>query len=105
MYLLTSVQILAALGEVFCLFMFWRNNQVYKFRIWMIDEISKQVNKDILASRDWLWRRGYRDQVSYNAMFWQFWKPLKPEAWYTDTSFLKSSDPLESADKSLNTTT
>jgi hypothetical protein len=90
---------------VACLYFgFIRNTQVLNFRKGMLDTIYEnnmaafermrnepgltvvgvQAEGDqLLAKYETL------ETVDYNEMVLKFWKPLKPEAWYADTSFLK----------------
>ena len=71
--------ILLILLEIFIIYIFFiRNYLVYKYRIKMIDEISKLSNQDIdNGNYDWEWRYVRKDIISYNEMVFKFWKPIK----------------------------
>ena len=81
-----------------------RNQQVFVFRQAMLEIISQRsgaaiqdlqhdpelsVDK-INATGDFMsYRYATYETVPYNEMVLKFWKPLKPEAWYDDISFLR----------------
>lgn len=86
---LVVVGILLILGAIYMMF---RNIQVYKFRIWLINQVSLAAAADINNGlTEWRWRSETFNTVTYNTMMFKFWKPLKPGAWYADTSFLEAS--------------
>jgi hypothetical protein len=58
---------------------YFRNEQVFRFRMKTIDFIFKQP--------DWERRRDIFTSVSYEEMVWKFWK--RPEDFYDDKSFLE----------------
>ena len=75
---------------------FWlmlRNQRVGRFRLELIDRITKAAETDIQGwpLLTWKWRYDILHQVSYERMLYQFWKPLRPEVWWKDTSFLNAS--------------
>lgn len=76
----------------FTQFMLWRNDQVYKLHKRMSDRIHELSLKDIDAGRPWNWRWEKYEEVKYETMLNRFWKPLKPEAFYSDLSFLQESN-------------
>jgi hypothetical protein len=59
----------------------WRNYRVWKFRDGIIDRMFELG--------DYSRRQKVFSTVSYDEMLFKFWKPLKPEVWYEDTSFLE----------------
>lgn len=63
-----------------------RNSKVYKLRQKMVDKI--------FSFSDWKWRLKIYETVSYNAMLYKFWKPVVPESFYDDLSFLHSQNVL-----------
>lgn len=80
-------QIIGSLILIFVIFylilvgFLYRNNDVYKFRIKILNQIP--------FSENFMWRYEIYERVKYNEMLFQFWKPLKIETWYNDLSFLK----------------
>ena len=79
------------LGTLMCL-NFWlllRNHRVGRFRLALIDQISEAAQADLHDGEKSLrWRYDVLNQVSYEHMLYQFWKPLRPDVWWKDTSFL-----------------
>lgn len=73
--------VLALAGLVVSFYMLVRNQRVYSFRMGLIDRI--------FAFPDSSWRIARFDEVSYNDMMLNPLKPLKPEKWWSDTSFLE----------------
>ena len=63
------------------MFLFRRNQQVYDLFTHMID--------DVFSKEDWQWRREKMNSVSYDTMRLRFWKPVEPESFYDDVSFLE----------------
>lgn len=70
------------------IFLLNRVNKIYDFRKNMINQISLQCKRDIYAFKNWEWRYNYFETVSFYYMLHKFWKPLKPELFYKDLSFL-----------------
>lgn len=68
----------------FCVYMLYRNTQVYRLREKMLNAMQKYSSES-----DPGWRIKAYESVSYNDMMHQFWKPLKPESFYDDVSFLQ----------------
>jgi len=62
---------------ILLVFMLIRNSQVYNERIKCLKIMSKQALDDI-NNGDFNWRRRYNffDEVSYDNMLLQFWKPV-----------------------------
>lgn len=87
-------------GMGFCLFMVWRTTQVYYFRTKLLRSVASAGDIDIRNGKDYIWRFKAYDSVSYDNMMIHFWKPLKPEAWWSDTSFL-TLDVLDHAEQLL----
>lgn len=71
-----------------CLFI--RNNQVYEYRMGVIDAFSDAADYDIRHNHNWKWRQAEFDSVSYSSMVYQPWKPLK--SFYKDKSFMDSPE-------------
>jgi hypothetical protein len=65
----------------FWLLFMYRNGRITKMRRRMIETIAQ--------CPDWQWRLKAFESVSYGAMMTRFWKPVRPEAFYADTTFLK----------------
>lgn len=83
------IQALCLVGIVFSFFMLYRNKQVYAFRSWMLDEASRCAKIDINAGRDGLWRYAPLRAEDYHKMVKEFWRPLVPNEWYEDLSFIR----------------
>lgn len=77
------------LSWVFSVILLIRNYRVYKMTDDMLKKISYASRNDIDKGKNWIWRYDTYASVSYDKMVLQFWKPLKPEAFYKNTSFLK----------------
>lgn len=78
---------------LWCVFMLYRNNQVYRFRISLLDTMWQYSSEEDYAT--YKWRHEVFASVSYKQMCNQFWKPLTPEAFYSNTSFLYPLPPKE----------
>ena len=80
-------------------FNFWllfRNRRVGRFRLALIDQISEAAQADIRNGKgSWHWRYATLAQVSYEKTLYQFWKPLRPDAWWEDLAFLSAQDTHE----------
>lgn len=73
--------ILLVFSSFFTVCLGCRNPRVFKLRNHMLDKI--------FSCDDYEWRISIFHTVSYDKMVYQFWKPIKPEAFFTDISFLK----------------
>lgn len=80
---------LLVLPTAICMLMLIRNNQVYRYRSTLIDQISEAAKSDNLLLRDWMWRYDYFATVSYDKMVTQFWKPL--DSFFPDKAFITPS--------------
>lgn len=91
---MASILLFSILGILIALaaILWVRNNRVYEFRVGLIDRIAAASRADIQRG-DYDWERRYDtfDAVSYDEMFWQFWKPLR--AFYPDMSFTEVPQP------------
>lgn len=70
---------------VFSFYMMWRNSRVFQFR--------REISDIVFATDDWQWRLKVYRTVTYDQMMLQFWKPVKPESFYKDLSFLEENEP------------
>ena len=77
--------IIALWGSIYMLL---RNQKVFHLRTTMLQEVSRLAEKDIENRRDYKWRYEAFEQVSYDQMMRQFWKPVSVRAFYKDTDFL-----------------
>lgn len=68
-----------------------RNDKVYSFRMNILKQLSQAAEDDVRNQRDYEWRFHTYNSVGYNEMVAKFWKPLKVEKWYRDTSFINSN--------------
>jgi len=73
---------------LFCFFMLWRNDRVYKYRLEILTRISKAADEDIREGRDWNWRYYEFHKIEYEQMFYKFWKPL--DSFWKDKRFIES---------------
>ena len=64
-----------------------RVDGIYKYRMGLLDQISRASKRDIDLSRKWKWRYDYLDSVSFGKMLKMFWKPL--DSFYKDKSFIE----------------
>jgi len=72
-----------------CIFFFYRNNKVYEFRQYLLAQVDVGSASDISRRVDFHWRFDKLDLVSYNTMLYTWWRPLKAEEWWVNTSFLE----------------
>lgn len=72
---------------LFCVFMLIRNFLVYRYRRHLLDRIHFLGKEDINSNRDWVWRFDVFMSVSYDAMLFRFWWPLK--SFYPDKKFIE----------------
>ena len=61
----------------FLVFLMSRNHAVLKERLRVNSIIHELSLKDIKTGKDWSLRYGFNEDVSYDKMLWQFWKPVK----------------------------
>lgn len=73
MSVLTNISLIVILVSVLLMI---RNNQVYKYRMKILDLVFAQAMRDVREGRDPIWRYDAMRAVSYDRMIWQFWKPL-----------------------------
>jgi hypothetical protein len=78
-----------------------RNRQVAEYRHRLLNQISNKINEDRkkiwkaylknpkkgLGKYEWKWRYDAYEKVTYDEMYWKFWKPL--DSFYKDLSFIK----------------
>jgi len=88
-----TVEIIAAVLIVFLCFMGWRNYKVFQLRettnlqIYMLN--ARDIKDRIYGTAQT--RRAAYNKVSYNAMFYKFWKPVKLDSFFNDTWFVKET--------------
>lgn len=81
---MTKDILLAALfGLAVPLLMIIRNYLVFKLRSSMCTFIFS------CSIDDYQWRLDYMDTVSYDQMFWQFWKPVEAKFFYQNLRFIQ----------------
>jgi hypothetical protein len=84
----TSLIAVCLMGIAYCQMIIWRNERVYLYRRRLIDRIYKLSQADIASGKDHdYWRWDVYETVSYDAMLYQFWRPL--DSFYRDKTFLK----------------
>lgn len=62
---------------VFGIILTVRNFVVSRYRTAMLLRVYEAANRDAADDRDYDWRFEEMGAVSYDQMFWLFWKPLK----------------------------
>lgn len=74
---LVMISVAVTLGALSCLILI-RNDQVYRYRIGMIEKAGALARADIAAGRFGQWHRHFErlEQVTYDRMMLQFWRPL-----------------------------
>lgn len=87
-FLMVLGLVIAALLFILIMCGFRRNNQVYKFRMELVEWVHLGTLSDIDKDADWRWRFEALNTVSYWRMAFSF-KPLKAENFYEDTTFLE----------------
>lgn len=94
------ILICCGLGVVYSIIVLIRNSYVYKYRIWLIDEIYKLNLADIYRGDFESYRRRGRrrgieyESVSYGTMVSKFWRPLN--------SFYEKTELFREIHKGLN---
>ena len=69
-----------------------RNEQVYRFLKFTAEVVYVRSQEDIKKGLPYQWRWDQLKKVDYKTMLYKFYKPLKPENFWEDTSFLKQSN-------------
>lgn len=89
MVLLICAAVLFAVASLIAI----RNGQVFRFRISLNDRVYRLNMLDIQSGKEARPdRRDKLNSMSYTRMMLFFWKPLRPEAWWSDTSFLEEGE-------------
>lgn len=70
-----------------------RNFFILSFLKKTMNKMSVKCKEDIKNKRDWKWRFDELEKVSYNEIFYKFWKRLKVENFWDDLSFLERHYP------------
>jgi hypothetical protein len=83
------VLVIPYLAVAFCMFMMRRTTKVYEFRRGVIDTVYELSGGDVHKNKEWRWRWDAFETVDFGEMVNKFWRPLTPEEWWKDTSFLK----------------
>lgn len=73
---------------VFTWFM-WRLHRVSELRLTILQLIHNCSEEDLAGGRPWEWRFRTLNTVSFDRMLLQFWKPVRAETWWSDTSFMR----------------
>jgi hypothetical protein len=90
---MTFLPILLVFGLVYLLLR--RNQQVLRFLNKLTTDVYMAGNADMEAGVDPFWRLSELTKVNQTAMVFQFWRPLTPEEWWSDTSFLRQEDTCD----------
>lgn len=71
--------------------MIWRTHRVHAYRVkYILPRVSGAARCDIetdVMHADWMWRYKAIDRVSFEAMVWNFWRPL--DSFYPDDAFMR----------------
>lgn len=84
--LLYFVLLICSVGAVFCIYLLYRNHQVYRYRSLILERVSTAAAVDIAHNLEWLWRYEQFNSISYADMMAKPFKPL--DDFYLDKSFL-----------------
>lgn len=71
-------------------YILWRNNEVYIFKRDLLDVVSHLAKRDISRGLPFMWRYDMLNSVRYRDILYSF-KPLEPESYWEDLSFLDSN--------------
>ncbi len=88
--MITTIVILICFAvAALCLWLgIFRNQQIYNYRMSLIDQISAAARLQItLGDYDWRWRYEAFDAIAYDQMVFQFWRPLRsfyPDMFFTE---------------------
>lgn len=87
--ILNDIAVLCAGIFLMCPIALYRVNQVYKYRMWLIDQVYLQTRADLEHRREWLWRYDTYEAVGFDKMVLKFWHPL-PD-FYPDKRFIQEA--------------
>lgn len=65
--------------------MLYRNNSLYLYRGKLLRLVSEAAKFDIATNKRWEWRYGVYESISYDEMFFKFWKSF--DSFYPDKTF------------------
>lgn len=60
-----------------CIYLLWRNTEVYRLRRYITKKISDAADEDIRSGRDWKWRYETLSKVSYDKMVFSVFTPIR----------------------------
>jgi len=69
-----------------------RNTSVFLERQRILNIISELSREDIRNNRNYIWRYNEFDLITYNNMFWPFWKPVR--SFFKDKNCTKKFEEL-----------
>lgn len=94
--ILYGMMIISFIAIIWSIYMFDRNQKVANYRMMLLHKINDRFNEDMVnclekkkdpATFRWKWRYNAYEKITYQEMFWQFWRPLN--SFYKDLSFIK----------------
>ena len=71
------ISIVVVLIMFVAIWLMFRNEAVHNEQMRVIQVVSNLARIDIKEGRDWKWRYEAFDEISYYAMLFQLWKPVK----------------------------
>lgn len=76
-------------------FLFWlmlysRNDAVFMERDRVIEIVDKLAHKDMAGHKDYTWRYDEFRKITYEEMFYKFWKPVK--SFYKNHACIKETE-------------
>jgi len=85
-----------------CMYMMVRNNKIHEYRIRLLGEIHEkgvaEINEGKMV-KDIEWRLQEFDKVTYDEMFWKFWR--KVDSFYEGNACLNDRKPPELSDTTV----
>lgn len=85
--------LLCLCGAAYSALMLWRNEQVYRYRTQLAEDIKRCSQTDIERGRAWEWRYQAYDRVPYTDMLRRFWQPLP--SFYGDHGFHREPEQMQ----------
>ena len=85
--------IIALVLFVASIYVMFRNERVYKFRMLLLNAVSNAATRDLNEGRDWEWRFEEYRKVSYAKHVYSF-KSLRASNFYSDLAFVDNEDVI-----------
>ena len=88
-YFLGIFMVLAGLGLGASSLLIQRSLAVHEFRSFLIDRMEEAALREIMRGGNPSWRFDAFSKVSFEAMLWCFWRPLKVQSWWDNPDFVE----------------